>query len=80
MPMYWSMLAATAVFGGLSFLTTKTTIETPDGKIKKTRYIFAFLTFAYIAFFCCLRDEVQDTFAYINSFEAAPDKFSEILK
>ena len=77
MPIYWSMMAATALFAFLSLSDNK--LRYKQNVANKTRFSYAFLTFAYIAFFCCLRDEVQDTFAYINSFEAAPNEFSEIL-
>lgn len=76
MPIYWSMMAATALFAFLSLSDNK--LRYKQNVANKTRFSYAFLTFAYIAFFCSLRDVVQDTQAYIISFESAPDSFSMI--
>lgn len=72
------MMAATALFGFLSLSDNKLKFKENVVITSKTRFSYAFLTFAYIAFFCSLRDVVQDTQAYIISFESAPESFSKI--
>ena len=78
MPIYWSMMAATALFGFLSLSDNKFRYKDNVGNANKTRFSYAFLTFAYIAFFCSLRDVVQDTSLYISSFNSTPNNWSSI--
>ena len=76
MPIYWSMMAATALFAFLSLSDNK--LRYKQNVANKTRFSYAFLTFAYIAFFCSLRDVVLDTSSYIGSFNVAPDNLTLI--
>ena len=78
MPIYWSMMAATALFGFLSLGYNKLRYKTNVVNNYRTRFSYAFLTFAYIAFFCSLRDVVQDTSLYISSFNSTPNNWSSI--
>ncbi|WP_195637160.1 EpsG family protein [Enterocloster bolteae] len=72
MPVYWSMLAVTSFLGIISLYRDRVKIDGIYGIEYKTNYMYAFLSFAYIVFFCSFRDSVLDTEAYINSFNAAP--------
>lgn len=79
MPVYWSMLAVTIVIAFISYGTTKKNILV-DGKIvRKTKYIYALLTFFYIVFWVGLRDKVLDTGAYIKMFNSIPVDWEEMF-
>lgn len=80
MPIYWSMMCVTALFAFLSLSDNKLRYKQNVENMNKTRFSYAFLTFAYIAFFCSLRDFVKDTSAYISSFNATPDDWSLITE
>ena len=79
MPVYWSMLAVTAIIGLLSYSVPKKKVIVEGVQTSRIRIGFVVLLLVYIIFFMGFRDKVLDTSGYIKSFNELPTTFQEIL-
>ena len=79
MPVYWSMLIFIGIVGIVEQMHLQTTMIGKEVIDHKTPYLYAIVIFAYIAFFCSFRDIVLDTSAYIDSFNALPMDWGEMI-
>lgn len=80
MPVYWSMFFMTLVVGLLGELTTKKLVTVEGERRYTIQYVYAVFVFIYIIFFVGLRDKVQDTGVYVQSFINTPTNWTEMLQ
>ena len=78
MPIYWSMLGASALVGILNFFISPTKLKINEKTEYRTHIALAIMFFGYIALLCTYRDKVLDTGAYIASFNSAPSEWDRI--
>lgn len=79
MPVYWSMLLITIVFGLLCYVTPRKKMSVEGYEVYRVNKFFVFIIVAYMIFFLGFRDKVLDTGAYIASFKALPDNLKDLL-
>ncbi len=79
MPIYWSMLLNTVVFGIICYVTPRKKIYVEGEKVNRVNIIWVFIIVMYMLFFLGFRDKVLDTGTYIASFNAMPDNLKDLL-
>lgn len=75
MPVYWSMLIVTSLISIYSLEVKKKNIE----QYNKNQFKYSLISFAYIVFFCGMRDKVLDTGTYIAMYKSIPTEFANMV-
>ena len=79
MPVYWSMMIATAIIGILCYGISSKKVIVEGKETTRVRIGFVVVLDAYIVFFIGFRDKVLDTGAYISSFKSMPTDFTGLF-